>query len=220
MKHIKRIAAVALLLSSVGAQAGLITEHWESTITEVNNADGVAVADVIQWSVTYDTMGRVTHQWNDGVNGIGEFGQGDDVVSGRMCLDGNISDPTCSSTQYSTWYSLFADAVYDLSGFGVVINPNQVAPDDPLGYNYSISRVNMFNNNDMGYFVRADYMSFFTDELSGQFYTVSTEGNLWSSVLYTSEKQRVVAHEVPEPSTLILMGLGFFGFRLVQRRKA
>ena len=61
----KPIIGMALLALSASANATLVTETWESTITSINHT-AFNIGDTFSWTVTYDNAAQRFSQYHDG----------------------------------------------------------------------------------------------------------------------------------------------------------
>jgi hypothetical protein len=118
MKIFKMAAITVALVVSTSSSAALITETWQSTVTSfLTEADKIRLAgyrvpswgtagntlfvagDTFDWTVTYDDASQFMHTYYDGVNGVGEYGAGDDTSRSISCTFSATID-NCTSSYY------------------------------------------------------------------------------------------------------------------------
>jgi len=89
---------LALILAFPGVtSAALITETWESEVTGTSGHTAFNIGDTFTWTVTYDNSNTRHSVYNDGANGIAEFGSGDDFISHTSCVSTDPDPSSCDS---------------------------------------------------------------------------------------------------------------------------
>lgn len=87
------------------ANAGLITETWQATITQTHNISSYHINDTITWTVMYDDTSKLVHTYGDGPDGVAQTS--DDIINDTYdtsCPDGN----RCNQGEY------LAPATFDM----------------------------------------------------------------------------------------------------------
>lgn len=162
--------------------------------------------------------------WNDGPNGIAEFGSGDDTLKDTFDLTVPLYDS----------YTLFSNAQISISGLAAL--PVGATPRDAFSHNASVyyewgdagGWSIEFNADDLNLYVgeapppagsQIGYFSWFT--LHQYYVTDSGEEGAQSAVVRGDTpfiSRSAVA--VSEPGTLALLGLGLVGLKLRRRRRS
>ncbi len=115
------LLTVGLLVGPTAARAVMVTELFQVTLPFANGV--YSAGHVFEITVTYDNASTIMRVWNDGANGIGEFGSGDDTRATTFNLS---SFPG---------YTLFSDA--QISTSGLVAPPAGSTPWNYYGNSYA-----------------------------------------------------------------------------------
>ena len=215
MKYLWTGVFLASLAST--AQAVMITELFEVTLPV--DSGPYSAGHVFQITATYDDTGTTMHIWEDGANGIAEFGDGDDLLFHTY----NLVD--------YTEFTLFSDA--DLSISGLAQLPSGASRRDVYNFNISWYFENldpstygewilMYMADDIyfeAYVTRKSFSeSYFYLE---QNYTDdSGVSQVWiTEATIQSTEGLITRTTVPEPTTLTLMGLGLAGIGFARKKR-
>ncbi len=205
-----------LPLASAAVHATIVTETWTSTVTSVNHTSAFAPGDTFLWTVTYDNASLRMHEYYDGANSVAERGGGDDTTRSTLCAGNQSSSPGCTHN-YSSTYTLFADAQFDLNELFTPLVAEGRGGYDALTENHSWRYTTNTQEPFVNYY--ADDRTF--DLAIGRIYTppaAAGGGWAWTGVHFTSTLQDT--HPVPTPSVLALLGLGLLGMSRKLMRKA
>ncbi len=211
----KPFLALALICISSSASATVITESWLATVTGVSNHNAFAIGNTFSWTVTYDDASQRMTQYTDGLNGIGEFGSGDDQLLYDTCTVSYTGPGPCTYTPADI-FTHFSDAVFDLSGY---FNVMELA---------GLTGANIHSNNGarayttkLGVRTRtmiADDRSFLIDH-ADTWTNLPNYPRYASTTTYVSELKEVrYGAALPEPATIMLLAMGIAGIG-VSRRK-
>jgi len=208
--------AAIMLIATTSAHAVLVTDVWESTV--INDVSGnntvFAPGDKFTWTVTYDDTSLTMHEYDDGANGIAEFGTGDDTISNILCTGAASGSPGCT-INYTTEYNLLADAIFDLSQFYLPMQSAGLTGYNGLTLNYAQrTRSDNGTNNarfwadDFSFAVAGVQTMFFDNNIGASNSTITT----LSSVLIST-------NNVPEPPVIALIAIGLLGVGTSRLRK-
>lgn len=235
---LKVFILLIIIFQSNNLYAAVIMETWTAEVRTLTNNNiysfysnvsfnGYNIGDTITWNVSYNSEpGNYFTRFLDGVNGISEKGQGDDILHTLSCLDKNFSPDCGNSLGDDSFTSLFnsksnIDSIYNTLA-GELGN-------DEVVYDYF-----NFNNDTRSYrsqpyrnFTQYDY---YADEFNlyadnrqfpiggagyAQLFYEKTNGEIWVSRIGFSNI-KIITTSIPEPSMITLMGLGLiiiFGAR-------
>jgi hypothetical protein len=209
---------IGLFLAALAAsaQASIITQTYEVTLP---TASGLySAGHVFQITATYDDAGATYHVWGDGLNNIGELGNGDDFLSYTGYLSGD--------------YLFVSDASISIAGLNAL--PAGLSPFDPYSQNYAnvlafrdpaVDGVLMISTrvDDLYFDLRLfapgyDASAFPKGAASFLLYQAyQNEGSgLWggdfiATAWSTPASDTVTLTTVPEPATLALLAMGLLG---------
>ncbi len=224
MKLARLFSFICIMLSvyTSSSYAGIITEQWQGTIQNVGNNNGFTSGDIITWSVTYDNIGRIAHSYNDGLNGIAEYGAGDDTLVSTWCSNpGQLNCDLNFNTD-----TLLSDATIEFGNVFNVLLANSIFSDF----------VESDGNNSMS-FVRDDYWggntfsqsgdarSFGSNdvganwEISGTYNQNTLNGSIFLSANNLALMSTTAA-TVPVPAALWLFGSGLIGLIGMKRKSS
>lgn len=236
-KYKKLIALVAVFMGfSLQVNAALIKETWSVSADDglilLVKGGTLDVSEILpsrtfEWTITYDDSVNSSTIWDDGPNGIGEFGQGDDSVAHII----TTNDPASNIS-----------ADIELNTFGIFEKLELYAENNGLItediFSQSFSRRTDFPLGDRTIFhtLRQDskqfqFAHFFNQTRSDHFFLGLNlaGGNANNSLalflnapLGSSSKATLVSTElvqVNEPSTLFILLAGFISIALKRRVK-
>lgn len=211
----KLLTAVFIFSYAHVAQAVLVTETWRSTVTYVEGHTAFEIDDTFEWTVTYDDSAQIMHAYEDGTNGIAEGGSGDDTLLTTYCTTAVPSTYYSSCTQFHSGFAIFADAVYDVSAFYDTMSDAGYTGDDY--YNTNAARYWESDNGVVSTGLVTDDL-FFNTHAARTFYAADPNGSTFTQLESRLISSMPVA-SVPEPSTVVLLGLGIAGLGFARRRR-
>jgi hypothetical protein len=217
-KHLNA-ALLGLALSASSfvniANAGIITERWSATVSEVHNSTAYTKGDILQFIFSYNNTATESHIYDKGLDRLA--GTQDDTVDFRW----NVSDYP-NYDVFSDITTNFLDLATPLideittQGFTVHYSSNRYGStyshtSNGIAWSDEEITVNTFDGSSAAY-------AFFTPAFSnGDIITSYMDGGLIiNKRIELSSLTRMVALQVPEPSTLVIFALGVAG--LVSRR--
>jgi hypothetical protein len=215
------VAAIVLTGGAIQSEAtpmtsyytGTWTSHWTAIVDYLwTDKDPMVdviwdIGDEITWSITPANAGSLFHVYNDGPNGIGEFGQNDDTVHHTNYFDYNdsIVDATFSLDAKTTEYIA---TVPDVTERNYATLYYMERNDCILAEYSSYSRD--------GFAMRSDLC-----DKTGHIYNYSlgldTAVVDYYIVSYTNSPNDSAL--IPEPATMILLGCGLAGIVGTRLRK-
>jgi hypothetical protein len=242
MSFLRKLAVVSLLLSPMAVNADLITADFTGTF---RSSDNSLYTEGFQFlfSLTYDDSkdGTNVSQYLDGVNGVGEFGSGDDILFMTYIL---------TSDGGREWYEFdsvgnIVDYGTDLSPYGfqtdnVTLSTNLLPtfsgiaedwfPDSARHLAGGNGHPNLFFQNNDNFSFGFEWFDdgFFTDTLPDGSNVYGWGSSNW---VFRNEDGELLVEQlafyitdvkytsVPEPGTLALFSIGLAGMGLARRRK-
>ena len=200
------------------ANATLITETWQATVTGTLNNNLFQVNDTLNWTVTYDDSDLIMHTYSDGLDGIAQTS--DDTVDETL-------DASCPSGSFCNFFTVAADAHVNLNDILVIMY-------DYVNY-MNIDLLDIQNYNDAQRYQTGDYegrayVRHYMDSVQlnanfdlqrgdlgfGGLYVYTTNGVLGVNMDNIRILPPIDMIPVPEPSTLAIFALGMIG--LASRR--
>lgn len=205
------------------ANAGLITETWQGTVSDINNSsrhslnDMHSLNDILSWTVTYDDKSVKRTIYNDGPDAIA--GTLDDTIY-------EVRERVCPGVWCEN-FQVLADASFDLSNLFRPIydelEPAGIDPFDINGINYSYRKIGETGIDNLGFYQDGNEANFWTDgegSGSGRFavYNALLEAHQFSldDVTMISVSRE---YQVPEPSTFFIFALGIMGLAFRRAKK-
>jgi len=212
---LKHIIVLALTLQASSVNASLVTETFQSTITSYTYP-AFNLGDTFTWTVTYDDNSQRMTLYNDGANRLDDQGSGDDILNHAMCTSDYTGAEVCS--QFTSDYTMFANAVYDLTQFTDVMAAAGLTGFNAIDYNKKLR----FNSNSQSYYDYAtDDMTFGENVAITYFSVGDPDVGLYAHTYTTFDSVLVkttITENVPEPAVITLLAVGIAGIG-VSRRK-
>ena len=208
------ISVVVMIFSVVPtlSMATLIQEIWTGTIVELSQdaKHFFSIGDTHSITVRYNDEGHIYNEWNDGINLRAEFGSGDDEW---------IRNYTKSWSNYST------DAIFE---FGETTGDFLGSYPDTTNTNiaYAYEQTFSFPGHSRSRIMKADGIVltsqdfYYSEHENAIGYRFSTATNLDLSELRVGDVDiaRSEYAPVPEPATIILLGMGLAGLAGYRKR--
>ena len=216
----KRLLVSVLLASlSTTVQATKVTGLYEITLPYASGP--YSAGHVLKVTATYDDDGTVMHRWHDGANGIAEFGDGDDIIIQTYNLADNPSatlysdaDISISGLLLPTGATPAKTLFTNRSSYSEYFDPStngtsvlSYVAEDLLTFTISISRESYWGPNGHSSLIVTQAI----EDASGSFQFL----NLGVSIDSVDEFKRT---RIPEPTTLILTGIGLSGIGYSRHR--
>lgn len=219
MKKLIIIASIIIGCSGLAlpVHAAPVTDLFTVTLPYASGA--YAAGHVFKFAATYDDAGTVMYQYYDGPNGIAQFGAGDDTIEWEYNL-----------SSYSVYgYNLFSDASIASTGFATM--PEGLAPYDIFNDNASWYYENQIDVSwylyymaDNRYFILYHYNTGY-EYFDGYTYYLNSEAGVTYDYVSTYSAEGFITRtridgigQVPEPSTIMLLGAGLAGLAFWRRR--
>lgn len=212
--HLKAVFAILILSLTSQAQAVLITETWQSTITNVNLYSAYTVGDVFEWTVTFDNESQHNEVYNDGINRLAEGGNGDDTLNQRLCTTAYIGPLQCDRFTSSALFPYYSNAIFDLSEFELITQSYRIYD------NHSINRAYAaFDENTVGdiRYMNADNILFDLHAIRTWYFDPVFPTQRLDTARFSSHRTAVngTIQNVDEPSSMALLTFGFGLFGLL-----
>ncbi len=219
MARIKYLVIPALLLSSLSAEAALVTDRWTATLDGVLNTTAYSVGDSISWTVTYDNTSTSMNYFDDGADGVGKTADDISHIAGTACPSCTYTLTANSSTNIEhminqmitgianyaasyDFYSLNYDRIYDQRTPLYTYNERVIDDIGFLADNYNGGSRNM--------------LKLYYNQTNNSNYNMA-----WISWGQATITRNITAptQSIPEPSVISIFGLGIVGISLLRRRK-
>jgi len=216
----KKILAVALLFVGFQANASVIQSSFDLEVITQGHTN-LTLGSVFTVTSIYDDGKNYMTLFDDGVNGIGEFGLGDDTVIHEHC---SFTNAHCTADH--TGFAYFSDSSMDLSNLLSSVLASERGRDSTttsLAWNFGRqSGVQEFR------YQRDDVKLFGSSGTTGwgagssfrlDTFGIGTTGsaNTWTSSFVVKSYTAV---GVPEPSIIALFTAGLVGIGFARRRRS
>jgi len=192
------------------ANAALITESWQATVTSYNGSS-YQVNDRITWDVTFDNESLILSDYLDGADEIP--GTTDDTLS-------YVYDATCPNGYYCGDYIFMSEATFNFNGIysNITSDLNDLGytPHDRTSYNIS-GRYSSATVDEIIYNFGANaFYGWNSQPNSSGYFSVTATGNQRHRLEFSDMQIINIVNSVPEPDTLAIFALGILG--LVSRK--